>query len=191
MAQAPERDFPIGHPKAIDTVLGSPAHLAWVEQHKFEENTRDFPPGHPKAADTPGNLNALPVLPGVDPHNPHLEPFTGRTPAQAAQWAEWHRAEAAGAHESPVQPIIDQAVLNEALAKERARLDVDALTMEQTQVVMAKLQALALKPPIPPRDAKGARIRLTLEQVKQLEKDKEMPDDWYPTSGKPWYGPPD
>ena len=149
MAQQPERDFPIGHPAAVDTVVGSPEHLLWLEQHKFLENARDFPPGHPKAADTVGNLNQLEVRAGVDPHNPHLEPFTGRTPEKAAAVREWQAAEAAGAHESPVQPIIDAAVLNAALAAERARLGVDALTMDQTQAVMASLQHLALQLPKP------------------------------------------
>jgi|SRR6267154_1396888 len=191
MAQAPERDFPIGHPAAIDTRIGSPEHLAWIQKHKFEENARDFPPGHPKAVDTPGNLNTLVHQAGVDPHNPHLEAHTGRTPAQAAAVAQWNRDEAAGAHESPVMPVIDGAVLNEALAAERERLGVDALTMEETQAVMATLQSQALKPPIVPRGQKPTRIRLTLEQVKQLEADDEMPQDWYPNTGKPWYGPPD
>ncbi len=148
MAVQIERDFPIGHPAAVDTVIGSPEHLAWIGLHKFSENVRDFPPGHPKAADTAGNLNALPVRAGVDPHNPHLEEFTGRTPERAAAVREWNKAEAAGAHESPVMPVIDAAVLNEALAAERARLHVDALTMEQTQTVMSSLQHLALKLPV-------------------------------------------
>src|SRR5216683_386607 len=149
MAQAPERDFPIGHPKAIDTVIDSPEHRRWLELHKWEENARDFPPGHPKASDTKGNLNTLEVRAGVDPHNPHLEPFTGLRPEQAKAVREWNAAEAAGAHESPVLPVIDQAVLNEALAAERARLHVDALTMEETQAVMGKLQHLALQLPRP------------------------------------------
>jgi hypothetical protein len=45
--------------------------------------------------------------------------------------------------------VIDRAVLDPALAAERARLKVDALTMEQTQAVMAKLQHLALELPKP------------------------------------------
>ncbi len=147
--QKVERDFPIGHPAAVDTVIGSPGHLAWLEQHKFLENVRDFPPGHPKAADTPGNLNAIPVRRGVDPHNPHIEEHTGRTPEKAAAIREWNRAEAAGAHESPVMPVIDAQVLNNALAEERARLHVDALTMEQTQAVMSRLQHLAVPLPVP------------------------------------------
>jgi hypothetical protein len=157
MAQAPERDFPIGHPKAIDTVINSPEHRAWLERHKWEENARDFPPGHPKAVDTPGNLNTLEVRAGEDPHNPHLEPLTGLQPERAAAVREWNAAEAAGAHESPVLPVIDQAVLNEALAKERARLDVDALDMAQTQAVMDQLQHLALQLPRPKGEAKQGK----------------------------------
>ncbi len=149
MAQAPERDFPVGHPKAIDTVIGSDAHLLWLERHKFEENARDFPPGHPKAVDTKGNLNTLAWAAGEDPHNPHLEAHTGLMPDKAAARREWDAAEAAGAHDSPVMPVIDRAVLDPALAAERARLKVDALTMEQTQAVMAKLQHLALELPKP------------------------------------------
>jgi hypothetical protein len=147
--QAPERDFPLGHPKALDTIIGSPEHLLWLERHKFEENARDFPPGHPKAADTRGNLNALAWEAGLDPHNPHLEAHTGLMPLKAAAVAQWNAEEAKGAHDSPVMPVIDRAVLDPALAAERARLKVDALTMEQTQAVMAKLQHLALELPKP------------------------------------------
>jgi hypothetical protein len=149
MPERPERDFEIGHPKAVDTVIGSPDHLLWLERHKFLENARDFPPGHPKASDTVGNLNQLEWKPGEDPHNPHLEAHTGLPPEKAAAVREWQAAEAAGAHESPVQPVIDAAVLNDALAEERARLHVDALTMDQTQAVMAKLHHLALELPKP------------------------------------------
>lgn len=151
MAQAPERDFPIGHPAAIDTVIGSSDHLAWVEHHKFLENLRDFPPGHPKGSDTPGNLNAIPVRIGVDPHNPHLEPFTGRTPEKAAAVAQWNKEEAAGSHESPVLPIVEQSVAEAAMAAKRAELKVDALTMEQHMAVLVELQRKGLtRPPDPP-----------------------------------------
>ena len=182
MAAQVERDFPLGHPAAVDTVIGSPEHLEWIEQHKFLENARDFPPGHPKAVDTAGNLNALPVRPGVDPHNPHLEEHTGRTPAQASAIREWNKAEAAGAHESPVMPVIDAAVLNAALAEERERLHVDALTMEQTQVVMSKLQHLALKAP---RPAEVPSVAV----MESMARAGTLPEDWYPSTGKPWFGP--
>lgn len=135
-----ERDFPVGHPKAADTVLGSPEHVAWAERHKFEENIRDFPPGHPKAADTPGNLNHVVWEPGADPHNPHVETFTGLQPDVAAARRAWDRAEATGAHESPVLEPIDADVANAALAQERKRLKVDTLTAEQHAAVLARLQ---------------------------------------------------
>lgn len=182
MSPQVERDFPIGHPKAIDTVIGSHEHLAWLEQHKFLENARDFPPGHPKAIDTAGNLNHLVWPGGVDPLNPHREAHTGRTPEQAAAVREWDEEEAAGAHESPVVPVIDAAVANAALAAERARLGVDSLTMEQHSAVLAKLQHIALAPPKP------AQIRLTPEQVEAGLKAGNLPLEWQPTTGKPWWG---
>jgi hypothetical protein len=138
-----ERDFPIGHPKAADTVLGSPEHRAWCELHKFEENQRDFPPGHPKAADTPGNLNHVEWKAGEDPHNPHLEAFTGLLPEQAAARRQWEQDEAAGAHESPVLEPIDAVQANAALEAERKRLKVDFLTAEQHAAVIASLQEQA------------------------------------------------
>lgn len=135
----PERDFPIGHPKAADTVLGSPEHLAWTRMHAFYENKRDFPPGHPKAIDTPGNTNTVSWEPGIDPYNPHKEAHTGLLPEQAAAVAEWNREEAAGAHESPVRPIADANVVNEALAAERKRLGVETLDAEQYSAVLKSL----------------------------------------------------
>lgn len=140
MAQV-ERDFPVGHPKAADTVLGSSEHVRWVEQHKFLENARDFPPGHPKAADTAGNLNHVGWTAGEDPHNPHLEPFTGLQPERAAAKHQWERDEAAGAHESPVLEPIDADIANAALAAERKALKVDSLTADQHTAVLARLQS--------------------------------------------------
>lgn len=139
MPQA-ERDFPVGHPAAVDTIIGSREHNAWLEQHKWLENQRDFPPGHPKAADTPGNLNHLPVVAGVDPLNPHLEAHTGLTPERANMVRAWNLQQAAVAKESAALEPIDANVANEALAAERKRLDVDALTAEQTQAILARLQ---------------------------------------------------
>lgn len=142
MAQV-ERDFPIGHPAAVDTVLGSKEHLAWIEQHKFVENARDFPPGHPKAVDTPGHLNATEWHAGVDPHNPHLEPFTGRLPEAAAAAREYARKASAGAYESPALEPVDANVANAALEARRKELKVDYLTAEQHAEVMAELHKKA------------------------------------------------
>jgi hypothetical protein len=135
-----ERDFPLGHPKAPDTIIGSPEHIAWTQQHKFHENLRDFPPGHPKAGDTPGNLNHVENIAGVDPNNPHLEPFTGLQPEAAAAVAEWNREEAAGAHESPALVPIDANAANAALEAERKRLGVEVLNALQHAAVIARLQ---------------------------------------------------
>jgi hypothetical protein len=135
-----ERDLPIGHPAAVDTVIGSPEHLEWMRQHEFLENKRDFPPGHPKAADTPGNLNHMPVRAGIDPLNPHLEAFTGRNAAQAAAVRAHNAAVAAGAHESPALPPIDANKANAALEARRNQLGVEALTYDQHMEVLAELQ---------------------------------------------------
>jgi hypothetical protein len=140
VAQAPERDFPIGHPAAVDTVMGSPSHLTWERQHQFDENKRDFPPGHAKAADTPGNLNSTRWEPGVDPHNPHHQAYTGHAPEKAAAVAKWNADQAAGAHESPVLKPVDAMVANAALEARRKELGVDALTADQHAGVLATLQ---------------------------------------------------
>ncbi len=140
MAQAVERDFPLGHPAAVDTVIGSTDHKLWVEQHKFSENARDFPPGHPKAADTPGNLNHIAWTAGVDPHNPHLEAFTGRGPAAAQAVKDHNAAMALKAKESPALVPVEAMTANAALDAKRKELGVDVLTMAQTQAVLATLQ---------------------------------------------------
>ena len=191
MAQAPERDFPIGHPAAADTVIGSAAHRAWERLHQFEENRRDFPPGHPKAIDTPGNTNQTAWEPGVDPLNPHHQAFTGHPPQKAAAVAEWNEEQAAGAHESPVLPPVDATVANAALEAERKRLGVDSLTADQHAAVIAALHNAAPAPAAPAAPAPAAPIRLTLDQVHKREAAGTMPDDWWPTTGKPWYGPAD
>lgn len=134
-----ERDFPIGHPKAADTVIGSPEHIAWTQAHAFHENKRDFPPGHPKAIDTPGNQNHVVWEAGVDPHNPHRQVFTGLQPEAAEAVAEWNRQEALGAHESPVVKPVDANVINAALAQERDTLGVEVLDSEQYNAVMERL----------------------------------------------------
>ncbi len=141
MAGQTERDFPLGHPAAVDTVPGSPEHLAWLRLHDSSRGERDFPPGHPKAADTPGNSNHIAWAAGVDPMNAHLEPFTGRTEEQAAAAAEYARQAAADAPESIALEPIDSLAANKALAAERKRLKVDALTAEQHAKVLAELQA--------------------------------------------------
>src|SRR5579864_1783399 len=90
MATPQERDFPKGHPKAADYDPPSPDAIEWARKNIHPAGERDFPVDHPKAIDTPGNTNHVPVVPGVDPAHPELQPFTGRTPAQvAAERAVW------------------------------------------------------------------------------------------------------
>lgn len=140
MAPQKERDFPLGHPAAVDTVPGSPEHLSWLQENDKSRGERDFPVGHLKAADTPGNLNHVQTVAGVDPLNTHMEPFTGRNPGQAAAAAAFAREAAVHAKESPALPPVDAEVANAALEAKRKELGVDTLTMDQHQEVLASLQ---------------------------------------------------
>jgi len=97
-----ERDFPKGHPKAADYDPSSPEAQEWHRLNVHPRGERDWPVGHPKAVDTPGNTNAVPTLPGIDPQHPDLEPFTGRTPAQAAAARALDAEAAKTAQPSPV-----------------------------------------------------------------------------------------
>lgn len=107
MALPKEDDYPRGHPGRFDYDPKSPEAIEWRRQHYNPKGERDWPVGHPAAADTPGNKNNVVVLAGVDPDNPHLEPFTGRTPEQAAALREALAPAAAVAKPSePLQPTI-------------------------------------------------------------------------------------
>jgi hypothetical protein len=139
MAQI-ERDFPVGHPAAVDTVIGSKDHQSWLRSQQWLENQRDFPPGHAKAADTSGNTNHVEWPAGVDPLNPHQEPFTGLMPERAAAVRDWNLKQAELAKESTALKPVDAAVAEAALAEQRARLKVDTLTAEQHAAVLALLQ---------------------------------------------------
>lgn len=77
-----ESDYPPGHPARFDYDPETPEAQEWLRANYSPQGERDWPRGHPKACDTPGNKNTVPVRAGVDPNNPQLEPFTGRTPAQ-------------------------------------------------------------------------------------------------------------
>jgi len=88
MAIQHEQDFPPGHPARFDYYPDSPEAKEWRRQHVHLKGERDFPVDHPKAVDTPGNTNHVPVLPGVDPHHPEMEAFTGRSPEDAARHRE-------------------------------------------------------------------------------------------------------
>ena len=107
MALPKEEDYPRGHPARFDYDPASPEAIEWRRRNYNPKGERDWPVGHPAAVDTPGNKNNVVVLPGVDPDNPHLEPFTGRTPEQAQALREAAAVAAAVAKPSePPQPTI-------------------------------------------------------------------------------------
>jgi hypothetical protein len=151
-----EQDFPAGHPARSDYNPESAEAKEWLRKNVSPAGERDFPVDHPKALDTPGNTNALQIAAGVDPHNPHREAFTGRTPAQAAGVAAMSELASKAAKESPVVQPVDAAVLNEALDAKRREVGRDLLTAEEYNAVMAEQQSK-------PRDADSeldARLRV-------------------------------
>jgi hypothetical protein len=83
MAKPNESDFPPGHPGRCDYDPASSDAQEWARVNVHPLGERDFPVDHPKAVDTPGNESEMSWAPGIDPRKPHLEAFTGRTPAQA------------------------------------------------------------------------------------------------------------
>lgn len=139
MAQT-ERDFPIGHPLAIDTVIGSPEHKAWLGQFDTSLGESDFPLGHPARVDTPGNLNHLEWRAGVDPMNAQMEAFTGRTPDQARAIANYNATASKQAKETAAVPPVDAQAANDALEQRRKELGVFFLTADQTKEVLSGLQ---------------------------------------------------
>jgi|SRR5215472_14171545 len=96
-----EPDFPPGHPARSDYDPASPEAQAWARKYISLKGERDFAVDHPKALDTPGNQNHVPVLPGIDPAHPELEPFTGHTPEQAAALRALYQVQAESAQETP------------------------------------------------------------------------------------------
>lgn len=110
MATPQEPDFPPGHPARFDYEPQSPEAVAWAKYNMSPLGERDFPVGHPKAVDTEGNTNHVPTRAGANPEKPELEPFSGRTPAQAAGAKAMYQAMATLAKPSPVlEPIIAPA----------------------------------------------------------------------------------
>src|SRR5258708_32149602 len=125
MATHVEQDFPAGHPARHDYDPESAEAIEWARTHVAPLGERDFPVDHAKAADTPGNLNHLPVTAGVDPLNPHREPFTGRSPAQVAGIRKLSEIASQAAKESPVLQPIDAAVVNRLPDHKRTALGRD------------------------------------------------------------------
>lgn len=136
-----EEDFPKGHPGRGDYDPHSPAAQEWARLHVAPLGERDFPVDHPKAADTAGNTNALAWEAGVDPHNPHREPHTGRTPEQAAGVAVLSALASKAALESPVLQPLDAAEVNAALDRRRQEVGRDLLTPEEYSAVIAAIQS--------------------------------------------------
>jgi hypothetical protein len=136
-----ERDFPPGHPAASDYNPASPEAVEWARVNVSPFGTRDFPVDHPKAIDTPGNTNHIRWESGVDPHNPHREPHTGRTPEQAAGVAAMTAVATARAKESPVSLPLDAVEVGAALNAKRAEVGRDILTPEEYAEVIAKIQS--------------------------------------------------
>src|SRR5215472_18432573 len=83
MTKVAEQDFPPGHPARFDYEPNSPEAVEWRRLNVFPKGERDFPVDHVKAVDSNGSTNHLEWPAGVNPHAPHLEPFTGRKPEQA------------------------------------------------------------------------------------------------------------
>jgi hypothetical protein len=131
-----EEDFPKGHPARWDFDPASPEAAEWMRKNVAPLGDRDFPVDHPKAADTPGNANYLEVRAGIDPHNPHLEAFTGRTPEQAAGVKRISALASKAAAESPVLQPVDMTVLGAMFDAKRRELHVDVLTPEQHEAVI-------------------------------------------------------
>lgn len=134
-----ETDFPAGHPARHDYDPHSPEALEWVRRNVSPLGERDFPVDHPKAADTAGNTNTLAWPAGVDPHNPHREPFTGRTPEQAAGVAMMTAIASKAAAESPVLQPLDAVEVAAAMNTKRKEVGRDVLTPDEYASVMAEL----------------------------------------------------
>jgi len=137
-----EQDFPPGHPGRNDWDPESAEAKEWARKNVAPLGERDFPVDHAKALDTPGNLNHLPITAGVDPLNPHREPFTGRTQAQATALRALSEKASTAAKESPVVQPIDAAVVNRMLDQKRTELQRDLLTPEEYQGVLRDYHAV-------------------------------------------------
>jgi hypothetical protein len=94
--------FPPGHPGRSDYDARSPEAIKWARENMHPRGERAFPLGHPGAPDTPGNLCSVQWVGGVDPFHPELEPFSGRTPKQAAAARALYESLAGTAKETPV-----------------------------------------------------------------------------------------
>lgn len=133
----PEEDFPKGHPGRADYNPHSPEAQEWARRNVSPLGERDWPVDHPAASDTLGNLNHITWSAGVDPFNAHREPFTGRTPEQAAGVALLSKTASAKAEESAALVPLDAAAINDALSAKRREIGRDVLTPEEYSEVIA------------------------------------------------------
>lgn len=106
MTTPQEPDFPPGHPARGDYDPNSPVAKEWMRVHSSPLGERDFPVDSPFAVDTKGNLNREVVVNGINPAQPQLEQFTGRTPAVAAAVKAQQAALSAAAKPTPVRPPV-------------------------------------------------------------------------------------
>lgn len=142
MTSLVEDDFPKGHPKRSDYDPASPAAREWARINMHPRGERDFPVGHPKAIDTPGNENHIAWEPGVDPHRPELEPFTGRTPEQVEGARALYAEMAALSVPTPPRKPIDAAAFTTHYVAECERLGVNALSDEQYDQLLISLDLM-------------------------------------------------
>lgn len=138
--QKAEEDFPAGHPARSDYDPSSPEAVEWARHNVSPLGERDFPVDHPGALDTPGNKNTITWAAGVDPFNPHREPFTGRTPEQVAGIRALSAVASSLAKESPVTKPVDALAVNAALDAKRKQVGRDLLTEAEYSDVMAAFQ---------------------------------------------------
>ena len=148
-----EYDFPPGHPARADYDPKSKEAAEYARQFVHPLGERDFPVDHPGALDTPGNMNKVTWRAGVDPRNPHREPFTGRTPEQVAGVKALSAAASKRAKESAAPPPIDSHQVAQALDSKRAAVGHDILTAEEYSEVLAQFHSV---PPAPPATPTGA-----------------------------------
>jgi len=136
-----EQDFPPGHPGRSDYSSSSSDAREWARLNVHPLGEPSFPVGHPGRADTPGNFTSVEWRGGVDPLNPHIEPFTGRTPEEAEAVRAMSEAASKAAAESPVLPAIDAADVAARMAAKRQELGQAILTPEQVSAVLEQVYA--------------------------------------------------
>jgi hypothetical protein len=96
-----ERDFPKGHPKAVDYVPGSPEAIEWARVNIHPVGQRDFPVDHVKACDSKNTDTTLEWKPGIDPRHPELEEHTGAAPKVAKARRDAYLAQLPRVKETP------------------------------------------------------------------------------------------